>query len=185
MTLKFLKRHFLNTFLKILKHFSFKYWEKVFNFSIVKGITNSRHWYFSVKSFNQLKIFFRWILTSVVRMCYKIFRKINFLNVINKSSLFRSFKNSSNISSFDFVFFGLPEPLYFWAISHSLILCSYLNYIFHTYLLISVIGHLKCVNIFSYVSQFKHKTRKHNYFFKHKNPPFRYFLIWVGSSKNV
>ncbi len=64
-------------------------------------------------------------------MCYKILGKINFLNVINKSSLFRSFRNSSNISSFDFVFFGLAEPLHFWAISHSLILCSYLNYIFH------------------------------------------------------
>ncbi|WP_429992886.1 IS3 family transposase, partial [Mycoplasmopsis bovis] len=28
------------------KHFSFKYWKKVFNFSIVKRIANSWHWYF-------------------------------------------------------------------------------------------------------------------------------------------
>ncbi len=70
--------------------------------------------------------FFIFLISSSVEIIFIIFIK---------SSLFRSFKNSSNISSFDFVFFGLPEPLPFYkAIFHSLILCSipklYLLYLF-------------------------------------------------------
>ncbi len=70
--------------------------------------------------------FFIFLISSSVEIIFIIFIK---------SSLFRSFKNSSNISSFDFVFFGLPEPLPFLRRSSThWFYVQYLNwYLFSTY----------------------------------------------------
>nr|WP_307937865.1 hypothetical protein [Mycoplasmopsis bovis] len=80
MTLKLLKRHFLEHFSQNLSNISvYKYWEKVFNFSIVKvnylildidtfPLSLSINWRYSLDEY--------WLPWS--RMYNKIFGKINF-----------------------------------------------------------------------------------------------------------